>query len=339
MCLLPEVGYGHASFVGGATYGAPTWAWILILEGRTACTLDSDQLSAKQMTLSLDNQPPVRTEIDGGFAIDLRQGLGFRDRNAMALQDLLRGAKLWRLSLMLSWFDIRLRYRGSVLGPFWLTLSTAVMVGALGFVYAYLFKTPIHTYLPFLALSLTLWSFLSSIISDGCTVFTQAENMIRSMRIPFFLFIFQILARNLLIFAHNLVVIVIVFLVFRSPLGWSALASLPALLLWLVDGAAISLMLGAVCARFRDIPPIVTSIVQIAFYVSGVMFKPDLLGSRGVFLVYDPFYSILEVLRAPLLGHLASQATYLSALGFSLVLCALGWFTFVRVRHRIAFWV
>ena len=126
-----------------------------------------------------------------------------------------RGLGLWRLALTLSWLDIRLRYRGSVLGPLWLTLSTAVMVGALGFLYAYLFHTPIRNYLPFLALSLTLWAFLAAIISDGSTVFTQAEGMIRSMRIPFSLYIYQLLARNVLIFGHNVIVIVVVFLAFQ----------------------------------------------------------------------------------------------------------------------------
>ncbi|GAB0116441.1 ABC transporter permease [Acidisoma sp. 7E03] len=278
-------------------------------------------------------------EADKGFAIDLRHGLSFWDRNAMAVQDVVRGVGLLRLALMLSWLDIRLRYRGSVLGPFWLTLSTAVMVGALGFVYAYLFKTPIRDYLPFLALSLTLWNFLSAIVTDGSTVFTQAEGMIRSMRVPFSLYIYQLLARNLLIFGHNVIVIVVVFIAFQTPVSWAGLAAIPALLLWMLDGAAVALMLGALCARFRDIPPIVSSVMQIAFYVSGVMFKPDMLGHRSRFLLYDPFYSILEVLRAPLLGALPSRDTYISALGFSAALCLVGWLLFMRVRHRIAFWV
>jgi lipopolysaccharide transport system permease protein len=272
----------------------------------------------------------VAPEADKGFAIDLRHGLGFGARNVMAVQDIIRGISLWRLALTLSWLDIRLRYRGSVLGPLWLTLSTAVMVASLGFLYAYLFHTPIRNYLPFLALSLTLWGFLATIISDGCTAFTSAEGMIRSMRIPFSLYIYQLLARNVLILAHNVIVIVVVRAVF---------AAIPAFLLWLVDGAAIALVLGALCARFRDIPPIVASVVQIAFYVSGVMYRPEMLGHRGFFLLYDPFFTVLEVLRAPLMGVIPSTHIYISALGFSGVMCGMAWFVFLRVRHRIAFWV
>ncbi len=291
------------------------------------------------MNVISDPQTLVLPEADRGFAIDLRHGLGFGARNLMAVQDIIRGLALWRLALTLSWLDIRLRYRGSVLGPLWLTLSTAVMVAALGFLYAYLFHIAIANYLPFLALSLTLWGFLATIISDGCTAFTASEGMIRSMRIPFSLYIFQLLARNVLILAHNVIVIVVVFLAFRVPVTPAVFAAIPAFLLWLIDGAAVALVLGALCARFRDIPPIVASAVQIAFYVSGVMYRPEMLGHRGFFLLYDPFFTVLQVLRAPLLGFIPDTSIYVSALGFSAVLCGLSWLVFLRVRHRIAFWV
>ncbi|WP_158802666.1 MULTISPECIES: ABC transporter permease [unclassified Acidisoma] len=291
------------------------------------------------MNVISDPQAAPLPEAERGFTIDLRHGLGFVARNRMAISDIARGLSLWRLALTLSWLDIRLRYRGSVLGPLWLTLSTAVMVAALGFLYAVLFHTTIRDYLPFLALSLVLWSFIAAMVSDACTSFTQAENMIRSMRIPFSLYIGQIVARNVLILGHNVIVIVVVFVAFQVPVNLNALAAIPAFLLWLVDGAAASLLFGALCARFRDIPPIVGSVMQIAFYVSAVMWKPDFLHGHQSFLVYDPFYTILQIVRGPLLGQIPTMHAYISALGFSAVLCIFAWLTFLRVRHRIAFWI
>ena len=81
----------------------------------------------------------------------------------LAIADVIDGAKLWRLAWMLGWFDIRLRYRGSMLGPFWLTLSTGVMIAALGLLYSQLFKIALREYLPFLAISQILWSFIAPI--------------------------------------------------------------------------------------------------------------------------------------------------------------------------------
>ena len=45
-------------------------------------------------------------------------------RVARALEDLSLGLSRWRLAMALGQLDIRNHYRGSVLGPMWLTLSS-----------------------------------------------------------------------------------------------------------------------------------------------------------------------------------------------------------------------
>ena len=261
-------------------------------------------------------------------------------RQRLALLDVGAGLRLWRLAVTLGWFDIRLRYRGSVLGPFWLTLSTAVMVAALGVLYSTLFKMDLHDYLPFLALSLVLWGFLSSLVTEACTCFQQAEGMIRSVRLPFTLYALRVIVRNVLVLGHNVVVILLVYAVFDVWPGAAAVAAVPGLALWLLDGLACCVLLGAFCARFRDIPPIVGSVMQIAFFVSPIIWRPEMLkGSSAAWLPWNPFYTLLEIVRAPLLGHLAEWHVWASALGFSALLCGVAWLGFARVRSRLAFWV
>ncbi len=254
--------------------------------------------------------------------------------------DLVDGAALWRLALTLGWLDIRLRYRGSVLGPLWLTLSTAVMVAALGLLYSTLFRMNLHEYLPFLALSLVLWNFVAALVGDACVAFTQAEGLIRSVRMPFTLYALRSVVRNVLVLGHNVIVIVAVFAIFATWPGSAALAALPALLVWLIDSLAATLLLGCFCARFRDIPPIVASVMQIAFFISPVIWRPELLSGRArALLPLNPFYTLLEILRGPLLGSLPGPAIWASAIGYSLLLCGLTWLLFARARGRLAFWV
>jgi len=261
-------------------------------------------------------------------------------RQRLAVQDVRDGFSLWRLGLTLGWFDIRLRYRGSVLGPFWLTLSTGVMIGALGLLYSQLFKMELHDYLPFLALSLVLWNVLGAVVADACGSFQQAEGMIRSQRMPFTLYAIRVITRNLLVLAHNLPVILVVYAAFDVWPGLAAWAAVPGVLLWIADGLATCLLLGAICARFRDIPPIVGSVMQIAFFVSPVIWKPELLkGPQAAWLPFNPFYTLLEVVRAPLLGQTAGGPVWASALGYSALLCGVAWLLFARVRGRLAFWV
>src|SRR6195256_5319112 len=185
--------------------------------------------------------------------LNLRADMTTATRNRWAMADVAGGVRLWRLACALGWLDIRLRYRGSMLGPFWLTISTGVMVGSLGLLYSTLFKINLRDYLPFLALSQVLWGFLATVVSEACTTFTDAEGVIRSVRMPFFVFSMRALIRNVIALGPNIVVIVVVFAIFSIWPTWEAFLALPGLVIWIIDALALTLLLGAFCARFRDI--------------------------------------------------------------------------------------
>ena len=220
---------------------------------------------------------------------------------------------LWRLGLTLGWLDIKLRYRGSVLGPFWHTISTAVWIGSMGTLYSLLFKQDVRPYFRFLALSLVLWTAMSGLVGDACNTFLQSEGTIRSMRMPYFVHAVRVVVRTVIGLAHNIPVVLVVFAVFITWPGAGALWCLPGFALWTVDAVAVCIALGALCARFRDIPPIVGSMMQIAFFVTPVMWKPD-VGTHQWVLPLNPFNAMLEVVRGPLLGRSPTPHAWLSAL-------------------------
>ena len=289
------------------------------------------------MSIAIQNhlEPAVASPVVLTFNADL----SWKGQNRHAWQDLVGGLRLWRLAGTLGWLDIKLRYRGSMLGPLWLTLSTAVMVASLGVLYAALFNMDLHDYLPFLALSQVLWGFISVLVGEACTCFTQAEGIVKSVRMPFSLQALRALWRNLLVLGHNILVIVVVFAVFNEWPGWGAIYVIPGLALWAVDALAVCLVLGAVCARFRDIGPIVASVMQIAFFVTPIIWKGNQVGRHAWILPFNPFYSLLEVVRRPLLSQPMSLTVWLLAIGYSAVLCGLTWLVFMRARSRLAFWL
>ncbi|MEE3500545.1 ABC transporter permease [Acidiphilium acidophilum] len=293
---------------------------------------------------------PIPAASDEGTLLNRRDahlvitaGVGWGGLIVQAWRDLAETWSLRRLIWTLAFLDIKLRYRGSLLGPFWLTLSTAVMIAALGFVYSHLFKTDLHTYLPFLSLSLVLWNnFITSTVTDACVSYTSVNTTIHAMRMPLSMHAARSVVRNVMVLAHSIIVIVVVFALEDTWPGHIALLSIPAFLLWLVDGMAVSVLLGGFCARFRDVPPIVASIMQIAFFVSPIIWSPQILKDRGIGVIllnWNPFYSLLEIVRAPLLNQIPSMATWDSALGYSAGLIAISALFFIRSRGRIAFWV
>ncbi|MEN0077230.1 MAG: ABC transporter permease [Paracraurococcus sp.] len=261
-------------------------------------------------------------------------------RRAAALGDIATGVRRWRLSFALASLDIRNRYRGSVLGPFWLTLSNAVMIGGLGLLYSSLFKMTLSDYLPFIAVSLITWNTINAVVADACTSLTSAEGIIRQLPLPYTVHILRCVGRNAVIAAHSLPIILAVFLFTGVWPGWEAFWALPGLVLIGINACALALFLGMLCARFRDIPPIVGSVMQLAFFLSPVLWKPELLGpAKAQWLVLNPFYVVMETVRGPLVEGGASAGVWASACLFTAAMAGLALGFFIRFRGRIAFWV
>jgi lipopolysaccharide transport system permease protein len=256
-----------------------------------------------------------------------------------AMADLRDGLSQWRLALALARLDLRNRYRGSVLGPLWMSLSTLIMLIGLGLLYGALFKFKLSNYLPHLAVSLIVWQWMAGFINDSCATLTSAEGVIRQMRLPYTLHALRVAFRNTLVAAHSLPLIPIVFLIFGLVPGPEALLAIPGLVLIGINMLAGGLLLGMVCARFRDIPPIVANVVQLAFFVSPILWKPELLGDAMVWMAFNPFYALLETVRGPLLEGGGPPLAWLAAIFYTGAHVVLAGFLFTRFRSRIAFWV
>ena len=257
----------------------------------------------------------------------------------LAVLDLAEGVRAHHLWHLLAWQDIRRLYRRSVLGPFWLTVSMGALVGALGSLYGMLFEVESADYVPFLALGFIIWTLISGVITDGCKAFITAEGIIKHVGLPLSIHVYRLLWRHLIILFHNAAVFVVVAAVFAVWPGWTGLLALPGVVLLCLNGIWAGLLLGIVSARFRDVPPIVTSIVRICFFVTPIIWMPELLPARTLVLDANPFFHLVEVVRAPLLGQMPGLASWTAVL----VMTAAGWLvTFVffrRYRRRIAYWV
>lgn len=257
----------------------------------------------------------------------------------LALADFVGAVALWRLWVSMGWQDIKQRYRRSMLGPFWLTLSMAIMIAALGFLYGELFAIDLATYMPFLTLGFIIWGFIAAVITEGCTSFIAAEGYIRQVRLPFALHVFRSVWRNLIMLAHNAVVFVPIVIIFQVWPGWSALLVIPGVALLIINAVWLTLLLGALSARFRDIPQISASLVQVAFFVTPIIWMPELLRDRIMFADANPFYHFVEMLRAPLLGKVPSMLTYGVVAGVTVVGWLVTWLFFRRFRARLAYWI
>jgi ABC-type polysaccharide/polyol phosphate export permease len=260
-------------------------------------------------------------------------------RLSRALADLHDGAtQRWAWGRMATQ-DIRLRYRGSVLGPFWATLTMIIMVASMGFVYALIFKMNIAVYLPFLTFGLIPWQFISSVVTESCQTFIAAQPIMHQAAMPLSAHMFRVVYRNVLVMLHNLPILLGVALIFQIPWGWPTLLALPAFGLLVIDSMAVSLLLGMLSARFRDVPLIVANLLQIIFFLTPILWSADLLREYRFIADLNPVFAAIDILRSPLLGQMPAANSWPVSLFVCGSLCLLALLMFTRFRQRVAYWV
>jgi lipopolysaccharide transport system permease protein len=261
-----------------------------------------------------------------------------RAASAEAIEDLASGLGLWWMWGTMAWQDIRQRYRGSVLGPLWLTLSMGIMILALGILYSTLFRVSRVDFIPFFALGLIAWMLLAVIAIEGCYTFTAANSVIKQVKLPYSILVYRVVWRNVIVFTHNVAIYVVVAVYFDIKASAEMLLVVPGLAVVLFNGVWLAFFLGMVCARFRDIPQIVANIIQIMFFLTPIIWMPELLGENQIFAYANPFFALVELIRAPLLGRAPLAVSWEVALATALVGGSFTFLFFRRFRSRIAYW-
>jgi ABC-2 type transport system permease protein len=264
-----------------------------------------------------------------------------------AVDDLRDGWRQRQLWGHLGWQDIRQRYRRSVLGPVWITISMAVTAVALGVLYSGLFDIELSRLLPHVLVGFVVWNFISGCINEGSEVFIANEGLIKHLPSPLSVHVYRLVWRQVLFFAHNLLVYVVMLLVFPQPLKWTVVYAVPAFVLLALNGAWVALAVGTITARFRDILPITQSIVQLAFFLTPIVWiydelvnspNPD-IAERARLAEFNPFLHFVEIIRRPLLGQDQVWRHWVVVLAITVVGWALTMVVLRRYRSRVSYWV
>lgn len=265
-----------------------------------------------------------------------------RNPTTLAWNDIKQGMHLWHIWAILAYQDIKLRYRRSVLGPFWITLSMAITGYTMGFLYGHLLHTNMQTYFPFLVAGMLVWTLISTMITDLMDTFSINENMLKQIKLPYSLYINRVITRNFIIFFHNLIVIIPVIAIFHqvAKVNFNTLLLIPSLMIIYLNGITYGLILSIIGARYRDVSQIIKSLIQIIFFVTPIMWQPEALPlNKQIFVTLNPFYAFIELIRAPLLGSLPQLSQILMVLFITILGFILCYKIFTKYRARIIYWI
>ncbi|MCX8956447.1 ABC transporter permease [Erwinia psidii] len=262
-------------------------------------------------------------------------------RNSPGIDDLFSTIRSFHVVRVMGSQDIRQRYKRSRLGPFWITISMAVMITTMGLVFANLFKTPLHDFLPYLTLGLIIWGFLSGCITEGCDALISAEGIIKQLPVPLHVHVLRVVWKNSIIFMHNIVIFPLVLFAVSKGVDWHILLVVPGFILLTLNVSWLLMVMSLICARFRDMTQIILSVMQVIFYLTPVIWMPKLLSHRiGTMLLnFNPFYHLMEVVRAPLLGEMPSATSWWVTAIMAVVGIAFSTLMTSKFKYRVPYWV
>ncbi len=282
------------------------------------------------------------------------------------IKEALRQRELWS---HLGWQDIKQRYRRSVIGPFWITISQGVIALGLGLLYSQLFGMHIQTFLPYITVGFVVWNFINGCLLEGMETFISNEGLIKQIRAPLTVYALRTVWRQTLMFAHNLIVVVLVVGIFfgslnheyglskgvcdgegicHPGLGWYTLTAIPAFFLLAFNGVWVTLLAGIISTRYRDIPQVINSLVQLLFYLTPIVWPIDQLTAGGArdsvswaepIIKLNPIYHFVQILRAPLIGQAVSPWSWVAVGGMTIVGWLLALVAMRNYRSRVSYWV
>ncbi|OGO90156.1 MAG: sugar ABC transporter permease [Coxiella sp. RIFCSPHIGHO2_12_FULL_42_15] len=261
---------------------------------------------------------------------------------ADTVADYFSSFKSWRMWNYMALADIRRRYRRTLIGPFWTTLSLAIFISSMGVLFSILWKTDIKSFLPYFASGFISWTFVSCIITEGCQTFINMEGLLKQISFPFAACAWLVVTRNFWIFLHQITIYIVIAFIYHVPLTRYTFLAFPGLILLFLTGSWVTMLLGSLCARFRDMHQVVISLLQISMFVTPIFWPEAQLGTGfKAYLIVNsnPLYHYVVVVRQPLMG----QSPHLISWIIVSVMTVLGWLITMLVmskNHRkLIFWL
>lgn len=245
----------------------------------------------------------------------------------------------WNMIIHLSWTEIRARYARSIIGPFWLVLTTAISVMGLGYIWSILFNLERSVFIPALTVGLVIWQFIATCVSEAPNCFTIYGSIIRNYSHPVWIYPTALVIKNLIIFLHNLVIVFFVMIIYPQDLEWQALIIFPAMLLIVIILTQIAIILSFVGARYKDFGSAVSALMSVAFFLSPVIFTPEQLGVKEYLMWLNPFSYMIAIIRDPLTGRSSEGFVYFVTIFFILLASGLVYLFIKRYSSRVPYWL
>lgn len=241
--------------------------------------------------------------------------------------------------MALGWNDVQGRYNRSKLGIFWASLSMLIFVSALGPIYSRLFEVNAEQFVLHLMLGLIVWNFLQGVIMDSGREYVNGVHYLVSFQLSYFTLLMRVVWRNIVVLGYQFLVFILFAVVLGVELRMSWFIVPLALLIITLNALWMGVVMSVLATRFRDLSELMNNVLRLAFFITPIMWMPNLKPELKVVADLNPFFHLIELFRSPLLQGSIDLNNWL----VSLLIMVVGWFIafplFAIYRSRIAFWI
>ncbi|MHC5197081.1 ABC transporter permease [Pseudomonas frederiksbergensis] len=245
----------------------------------------------------------------------------------------------WHAWFLLSLQDVKGRYRRSVIGPFWITLTSIFFVMGLGLVYSRLLNLDLKEYLPFLACGIIVWTFILGFINEGANAIIGSGHIIKQINMPFLTHVMRVVFRSVIIFLHSWVVLVPLLMWYGYLSIYGLLCSIVGICLIVFALTPLVTLLAVICARYRDVLPMISSGMQLLFFVTPVMWHPNQLAGLSMVIKYNIFVYFIDLVREPMLNGYFPLMSAIVVFVFGAALWGLSFSALFLNRKKIPYWL
>ena len=237
--------------------------------------------------------------------------------------------------------DLQMKYRRSKLGVAWAVLMPLGLSIIIGGVYSIIFNSNPKEFIPLIFSGLNPWLFVSGTADAGTMAFIGAEGYLKQTNTNAQIFPLRAALLNFVNLLYALIAFLAIYLFLQpAKFGAAMLMTIPGLAIMFLFTLGIANIAASVNLSIRDYQPMQSLVFQGLFYATPIIFPASMLAERGFSIVYEinPFYYILEVVKAPIQGNVVSSvSTYLIAAGLALAVFCVSVVVVMRTKEGIAF--
>lgn len=257
----------------------------------------------------------------------------------VALKDLGKGLLKWRVWMHLARNDLITRYRRSWLGAGWILISFTAFVIAKILVFGSISTKDLAFFSTYVASGYMIFKFLSAVVVDGANSLTAAEGWIKGENLPLSIYVYRSILRNAIVASYTLPPVILICLYSKTYTLSLMLSVIPVLIVYFINAVWVSVFLGIVCARYRDMSHLVIMGMSLLYFLTPVLWVQPESGMLALIATYNPLTYYIDILRAPMFENAIPLFSWgvvggMTVTGVIMMLITLGFF-----RQKLIYWL